>query len=105
MRAKAQIARGCSVGLYVAGVAALGAGLLTAGLVAAATVTAAGFGVAACLAAAGVAIGGLAIWESRRFAQRAKRLQRTISQRTVLDVSGGAASETATPESETRLIR
>lgn len=80
IHAKARIARGWSIGFYIAGVAALGAGLLVGGIVAAATGTAAGLTVAALLAGGGVATGGLSLWESRRFNQRAKRLESTISE-------------------------
>ena len=78
--AKARIARGWSIGFYVAGVAALGAGLLVGGIVAAATGTGAGLAIAAVIAGGGVATGGLSLWESRRFSQRAKRLASTISE-------------------------
>jgi len=80
IHAKARIARGWSIGFYIAGVAALGAGLLVGGIVAAATGTAAGLTVAAVIAGGGVATGGLSLWESRRFNQRAKRLESTISE-------------------------
>jgi len=68
------------MGFYIAGIAALGAGLLVGGIVAAATGSAAGFAVAAVIAGGGVATGGLGLWESRRFRQRAKRLESTISE-------------------------
>jgi hypothetical protein len=93
IHAKARIARGWSVGFYVAGIAALGAGILVGAIVAAATGSAAGFGVAAAIAAAGVTIGGLGLWESRRFDRRAKRLESTISEHRVFALAekhGGA---------------
>lgn len=80
IHAKSRIARGWSIGFYIAGVAALGAGLLVGGIVAAATGTAAGLAVAALIAGGGVATGGLSLWESRRFNHRAKRLESTISE-------------------------
>ena len=80
IHAKARIARGWSIGFYIAGVAALGAGLLVGGIVAAATGTGAGLAVAAVIAGGGVATGGLSLWESRRFSQRAKRLGSAISE-------------------------
>ncbi len=54
--------------------------MLVGGIVAAATGTAAGLTVAALIAGGGVATGGLSLWESRRFNQRAKRLESTISE-------------------------
>jgi hypothetical protein len=78
--AKARIARGWSIGFYIAGVAALGAGLLVGGIIAAATGTGAGLVVAAVIAGGGAATGGLSLWESRRFGQRAKRLASRISE-------------------------
>jgi len=92
IHAKARIARGWSIGFYVAGVAALGAGLLVGGIVAAATGTGAGLVVAAVIAGGGVATGGLSLWESRRFSQRAKRLGSTISEQRIFalaEKSGG----------------
>ena len=80
IHAKARVARGWSIGFYIAGVAALGAGLLVGGIVAAATGTAAGLTVAALIAGGGVATGGLSLWESRRFNRRATRLESTISE-------------------------
>lgn len=80
IHSKARIARGWSIGFYIAGVAALGAGLLVGGIVAAATGTAAGLAVAAVIAGGGVATGGLSLWESRRFNERAKQLESTISE-------------------------
>jgi hypothetical protein len=68
------------MGFYIAGIAALGAGLLVGGIVAAATGSAGGLAVAAVIACAGVATGGLGLWESRRFKQRAERLESTISE-------------------------
>lgn len=68
------------MGFYIAGIAALGSGLLVGGIVAAATGSAAGLMVAAVIAGAGVATGGLGLWESRRFRQRAQRLESTISE-------------------------
>jgi hypothetical protein len=83
IHAKARIARGWSIGFYIAGVAALGAGLLVGGIVAAATGTGVGLVVAAVIAGGGVATGGLSLWESRRFGQRAKRLAGTISEQRI----------------------
>jgi len=80
IHSKARVARGWSIGFYIAGVAALGAGLLVGGIVAAATGTAAGLTVAAVIAGGGVATGGLSLWESRRFNRRAKKLEGTISE-------------------------
>jgi hypothetical protein len=80
IQARARFARIWSTGLYVAGIAALGAGLLVGGLVALATGSAGGLTVAAAIAAAGVATGGLGLWESRRFSERAKRLEQTASE-------------------------
>ena len=80
IQAKARVARGWSLGLYIAGIAALGAGLRVGGIVAAATGSAAGLTVAAVIAGAGVATGGLSLWESRRFAKRAERFGRTLSE-------------------------
>jgi hypothetical protein len=68
------------MGFYIAGIAALGAGLLVGGIVAAATGSAAGFAVAAVIAGGGVATGGLGLWESRRFRERARRFESTISE-------------------------
>lgn len=68
------------MGFYIAGIAALGAGLLVGGIVAAATGSAAGLTAAAVIAGAGVATGALGLWESRRFRQRAQRLESTISE-------------------------
>jgi hypothetical protein len=83
-QANARIARGWSIGFYVAGVAALGTGLLVGGIVAAATGTAAGFAVAAVIAGGGVATCALSLWESRRFSQRARRLESRISEHRLL---------------------
>jgi hypothetical protein len=80
IQTRARFARVWSTGLYVAGVAALGAGLLVGGIVALATGSAGGLSVAAVIAAAGVATGGLGLWESRRFSERAKRLEQTASE-------------------------
>jgi hypothetical protein len=80
IQARARIARGWSLGFYIAGVAALGAGLLVGGIVAAATGTAAGFAVAAIIGGAGAGMGGLGLWESRRFRRRAERLEQTVSE-------------------------
>ncbi len=74
------MARGWSLGFYIAGIAALGAGLLVGGIVAAATGSAAGLTVAAIIGGTGLATGGLGLWESRRFRRRAERLERTISE-------------------------
>lgn len=87
IQAKARVARGWSIGFYVAGVAALGAGLLVGGIVAAATGSGAGLVVAAVIAGGGVATGGLSLWESRRFGQRAKRLASTISEQRVFSLA------------------
>jgi hypothetical protein len=78
--ANARIARGWSIGFYIAGIAALGAGLLVGGIVAVAAATPVGLSVAAVIAGAGIATGGLSLWESRRFSRRAERLQSTISE-------------------------
>lgn len=78
--ANARIARAWSIGFYIAGIAALSAGLLVGGIVAVATATPVGLSVAAVIAGGGIATGGLSLWESRRFSQRAKRLQSTISE-------------------------
>jgi hypothetical protein len=80
IHAKARIARGWSIGFYIAGIAALGAGLLVGGIVAAATGSAAGLTVAAVIAGGGIATGGLGLWESRRFSRRANHLESTISE-------------------------
>lgn len=80
IQAKARAARGWSLGLYVAGVAALGSGLLVGAIVAAATGSAAGLTVAAIIAGASLATGGLSLWESRRFAGRAAAFNRTLSE-------------------------
>ena len=74
------MARGWSTGFYIAGVAALGAGLLIGGIVAAATGSGAGLAVAAVIAGLGVGTGGLGLWESRRFGERAKRLESTLAE-------------------------
>lgn len=74
------MARGWSLGFYIAGIAALGAGLLVGGIVAAATGSAAGLTVAAIIAGTGIATGGVGLWESRRFRRRAERLEHTISE-------------------------
>jgi len=66
--------------LYIAGVAALGAGLLIGGIVAAAGDSVAALAVAAAIAGTGLATGALGLWESRRFADRAKRLERIASE-------------------------
>ena len=80
IRARARVARGWSLGFYIAGIAALGSGLLVGGIVAAATGSAAGLTVAAIIASAGIATGGVGLWESRRFKRRAERLEQTISE-------------------------
>jgi hypothetical protein len=80
MQASARLARGWSLGLYIAGIAALGAGLLIGGIVAAAGGSLAGLAVGATIAGAGVATGALGLWESRRFARRASRLDRIASE-------------------------
>lgn len=74
------MARGWSLGFYIAGIAALGAGLLVGGIVAAATGSAAGLTVAAVIAGTGIATGGLGLWESRRFRRRAERLEQRVSE-------------------------
>jgi hypothetical protein len=74
------MARGWSAGFYIAGVAALGVGLLIGGIVAAATGSAGGIAVAAVIAGMGAATGGLGLWESRRFGERAKHLESTLSE-------------------------
>lgn len=74
------MARGWSTGFYIAGVAALGAGLLIGGIVAAATGSGAGLAIAAVIAGLGVGTGGLGLWESRRFGERAKRLESTLAE-------------------------
>jgi hypothetical protein len=58
----------------------LGAGLLVGGIVAAATGSAAGLTVAAIIGGTGVGTGALGLWESRRFRQRAERLEQTVSE-------------------------
>ena len=91
--ARASVARGWSLGFYIAGVAALGAGVLVAGVVAAATGTAAGFGVAAIIGGAGALTGGLGLWESRRFGRRAAELEAAISEQRLQQLAaqhGGA---------------
>jgi hypothetical protein len=80
IQARARIARGWSVGFYIAGVAALGAGLLVGAIVAAATGSAAGLTVAAIIGGTGIAAGGVGLWESRRFRRRAERLEQTVSE-------------------------
>lgn len=80
MQARSRMARGWSLGLYVAGIAALGGGLLVGGIVAAASSSVAGFVVAATIAGAGLATGALGLWESRRFARRARHLERLASE-------------------------
>jgi len=80
IQARARIARGWSLGFYIAGIAALGAGLLVGGIVAAATGSAAGLTAAAIIGATGVGTGTLGLWESRRFRRRAERLEQTVSE-------------------------
>ena len=80
IQARARIARGWSLGFFIAGVAALGAGLLVGGIVAAATGSAAGLTVAAIIAATGVGTGLLSLWESRRFRRRAEGLEQRVSE-------------------------
>jgi len=87
IHAKARIARGWSLGFYIAGVAALTAGLLIGGIVALATGSAAGFTVAAVIAGAGIATGALGLSESRRFTRRAKRLESTISEQRLFSLA------------------
>jgi len=92
IKARARIARGWSLGFYIAGIAALGAGLLVGGIVAAATGSAAGLTVAAIIGGAGVATGGLGLWESRRFRSRAEHLEQTVSEQqlySLADKQGG----------------
>lgn len=81
VRARARVARGWSLGFYIAGIAALGSGVLAGAIVAAATGTAAGLAVAALIAGTGVATGSVGLWESRRFRSRAEALERTASER------------------------
>jgi hypothetical protein len=80
IQARARLARGWSLGFFIAGVAALGAGLLVGGIVTAATGSAAGLTVAAVIAGTGIGTGALSLWESRRFRRRAERLEQTISE-------------------------
>ena len=80
VQARARIARGWSLGFYIAGIAALGAGLVVGGIVAAATGSAAGLTVAAIIAGTGIATGAVGLWESRRFRRRAERLEQTVSE-------------------------
>ena len=80
IQANARIARGWSLGFYVAGVAALGAGLLVGGIVALASGSGPGLAIAAVIAAGGLGTGGLGLWESQRFRKRAERLERTVSE-------------------------
>lgn len=80
IHARARIARGWSLGFYIAGIAALGAGLLVGGIVAAATGSPVGLTVAAIIGGAGVGTGALALWESRRFRVRAERLEQSVSE-------------------------
>lgn len=87
IRARARIARGWSLGFYIAGIAALGAGLIVGGIVAAATGSAAGLTVAAIIGGSGVATGGLGLWESRRFRRRAERLERTVSEQELFSLA------------------
>ena len=87
IQARARIARGWSLGFYIAGVAALGAGLLVGGIVALATGSAAGLSVAAIIAGAGVGTGGLGLWESRRFRRRAEELEKTVSERRLYELA------------------
>lgn len=87
IQARARIARGWSLGFYIAGVAALGAGLLVGGIVALATGSAAGLSVASLIAAAGVGTGGLGLWESRRFRRRAEGLEKTVSEHRLYGVA------------------
>lgn len=87
MKANARIARGWSLGFYIAGVAALGAGVLVGGIVAAATGSAAGLTVAAIIAAMGTGTGALGLWESRRFRERAERLERTVSEQRLYELA------------------
>jgi hypothetical protein len=92
IQARARVARGWSLGFYIAGIAALGAGLLVGGIVAAATGSAAGLGVAAIIGATGVGTGGLGLWESRRFRRRAERLEHAVSEQrlyTLAETYGG----------------
>ena len=92
IKARARIARGWSLGFYIAGIAALGAGLLVGGIVAAATGSAAGLTVAALIGGAGLGMGGLGLWESRRFRRRAERLEQTVSEQqlySLADKHGG----------------
>ncbi|MBW2507578.1 MAG: hypothetical protein JRE81_03010 [Deltaproteobacteria bacterium] len=89
IQARARIARGWSLGFFIAGVAALGAGLLVGGIVTAATGSAAGITVAAIIAGAGAGTGLLSLWESRRFRRRAERLEQTISEQRLYTLASG----------------
>lgn len=91
------MARGWSLGLYIAGIAALGVGVLVGAIVGAATGSTAGLTVAAVIAGLGIGTGALGLWESRRFSRRAGRLERTVSEHRVLalaEESGGALQVT-----------
>jgi hypothetical protein len=87
IQARARIARGWSLGFYIAGIAALGAGLLVGGIVAAATGSAAGLTVAAIIGGTGVGTGTLGLWESRRFRHRAERLEQTVSEQQIYSLA------------------
>lgn len=80
IEARARVARGWSLGLYIAGIAALGVGVLVGGIVAAASGSVAGFTAAAIIIGAGATTGGLGLWESRRFDRRASQLERAASE-------------------------
>lgn len=80
IRARARIARGWSLGFYIAGIAALGCGVIAGAIVAAATATGAGLTVAAIVAGTGIATGALGLWESRRFKKRAQKLEHAVSE-------------------------
>jgi hypothetical protein len=91
------MARGWSLGLYIAGIAALGVGVLVGAIVGAATGSMAGLTVALSIAGLGIATGALGLWESRRFSRRASRLERTVSEHRVLALAedhGGALQVT-----------
>ena len=93
IQSRARIARGWSLGFYIAGIAALSAGILVGGIVALATGSAAGLSVATIIAGAGIGTGGLGLWESRRFRRRAEALERTLSEHRLYQVAaqhGGA---------------
>lgn len=92
IEARARVARGWSLGLYIAGIAALGVGVLVGGIVAAASGSVAGWTAAAIIIGGGAATGGLGLWESRRFDRRASQLERAASEHrlyTLAEAHGG----------------